>query len=201
MANTALSPADAIRNTPVRSFVRAENLPGRSATIRKALSRATRDGVVVRVRPGVYYKGVSTKYGMTGPPEEESIKVVLGERGVGPAGYSAARAWGVTTQVPAVRELATLGTRRKLKNVKLTTRSNLHRVDLNAKEIALLELLRDPATLVETGWESLVDRVRAAVADGSIRPGALGAAVLGESSRAARENFDRLAATVTSLAA
>lgn len=161
-------------------------------TIRKALSRAAKDGVIVRVRPGVYYKGVRTKYGMTRPPEEEAVKVLVGERGVGPAGYSAARAWGVTTQVPAVTEMATLGTRRKLKNVKLVTRSNIARVDLNAKEIALLELLRDPTTLVETGWDDLVGRVKIASSDGSIRLKVLRAAVPDESSRAVRANFARL---------
>ena len=187
-----LSPAAAIRAVPARSFVRVESLPGTSVTIRKALSRAAKDGVVVRVGPGVYYKGVPTKYGMTGPSDRESLKVMLGERGVGPAGYSAARAWGVTTQVPAVKEVATLGARKKLNKVKLITRSNLRRTDLNELEIALLELLRDPTTLVESGWDSLIERVREAVADGKIRPTALRAALPGESSRAVRDNFAKL---------
>lgn len=186
------SPAAAIRAVPARSFVHVETLPGTPTTIRKALSRAAKDGVVLRVRPGVYYKGVATKYGMTTPSESETLKTVLGERGVGPAGYSAARTWGVTTQVPAVREIATLGSRRKIKNVKLITRSNLSRIDLNELEIALLELLRDPATLVESGWNSLTEHVKAASAEGGIRPDLLRRAVAGESSRAVRQNFAKL---------
>jgi hypothetical protein len=157
--------------------------------------------VIVRVKPGLYYKGVSTKYGMTRPSESEVLREIVGERGVGPAGYSAARAWGMTTQVPAVRELATLGARRKVANVKLITRSNLRRVDLNAREISLLELLRDPETLVESGWGALVQRVRAASSDGSVRREALRAAVPGESSRAVRDNFARLETAMGAAAA
>lgn len=199
MTNT-VSPAAAIRAVPARSFVRVASLPGSSTTIRQALSRAAKDGVVVRVGPGVYYKGVPTKYGMTRPSDGEALKVLLGERGVGPAGYSAARAWGVTTQIPAVTELATLGARKKVKNVKLITRSNLHRVDLNDMEIALLELLRDPATLVESGWDSLIERVKKAAIDGRIRPRALRAALPGESSRAVRDNFAKLDSALSTTA-
>lgn len=192
-----LSPAAAIRAAPARSFVRVESIPGTSTTIRKALSRAAKDGVVVRVKPGVYYKGVPTRYGMTRPSDGEALKVMLGERGVGPAGYSAARAWGVTTQIPAVTEVATLGARKKIRNVKLITRSNLRRADLNEMEIALLELLRDPSTLVESGWDSLIERVQKAVVDGRIRPQALRAALPGESSRAVRDNFAKLGSALS----
>lgn len=154
----------------------------------------------MRVTPGLYYKGVPTRYGMTRPSDGEALKVMLGERGVGPAGYSAARAWGVTTQIPAVTELATLGARKQLKNVKIITRSNLRRVDLNEMEIALLELLRDPAPLVESGWDSLIERVRKAADDGTIRPQALRAALPGESSRAVRDNFAKIRSALSTAA-
>ncbi len=195
-----LSPAAAIRAVPARSFVRVESIPGTSTTIRKALSRAAKDGVIVRVKPGVYYKGVPTRYGMTRPSDGEALKVMLGERGVGPAGYSAARAWGVTTQIPAVTEVATLGARKRIRNVKLITRSNLRRADLNEMEIALLELLRDPSTLVESGWDSLIERVQKAAVDGRIRPQALRAALPGESSRAVRDNFAKLGSALSTAA-
>lgn len=195
-----LSPAAAIRAVPARSFVRVESIPGTSTTIRKALSRAAKAGVVVRVKPGVYYKGVPTRYGMTRPSDGEALKVMLGERGVGPAGYSAARVWGVTTQIPAVTEVATLGARKKIRNVKLITRSNLRRADLNEMEIALLELLRDPSTLVESGWDSLIERVQKAAIDGRIRPQALRAALPGESSRAVRDNFAKLGSALSTAA-
>jgi hypothetical protein len=196
----ATSPAAAIRAVPARSFVRVEDLPGTSTAIRKALSRAAKEGVVVRITPGLYYKGVPTMYGMTRPSDGEALKVMLGERGIGPAGYSAARAWGVTTQIPAVTELATLGARKKIKNVKLITRANLRRADLNEMEIALLELLRDPAPLVESGWDSLIERVKEAADDGTIRPQALRAAVPGESSRAVRDNFAKLRSVLSTAA-
>ena len=45
---------------------------------------------------------------------------VLGRWGVGPVGYSAARAWGVTTQIPPVWHVATLRTVDPIDGLKLT---------------------------------------------------------------------------------
>ncbi len=129
---------------------------------------------------------------MTRPRVEEIAQEVLGDRGVGPSGYSAARAWGVTTQVPPVLHLAVLFPAGPIQGIKQVSRRNRARLELNSLEIALLELLREPELLVEVGWDALVSRARAAVHEGSIRLDALRMAIPGESSLAARENFVRL---------
>lgn len=81
---TALSPSIAIRNTPERSFVRVSELPGTAVAARQAASRAARNGELIPVRRGLYYRGIKTRYGMTRPRAEEVAREVLGEEGSGP---------------------------------------------------------------------------------------------------------------------
>lgn len=186
------SPAAAIRATPEATFVRVASLPGTPVAARKAASRAAQQGELVVVRKGLYYRGRRTRYGMTRPPVEEIVREVLGNRGVGPAGYSAARTWGVTTQLPAVFEVSTLRGVDAVPGVKQVLRQNLSRVDLNEKEIALLELLRAPDIYVEAGWSSLIGRVRKSLRAGEVRDGALRKAIPGERNVDVRTNFERL---------
>lgn len=189
---TTSSPAAVIRETPEKSFVHVDRLPGSATAARKAASRAVKDGLLLPVRRGLYYRGRRTRYGITPPRPDEVARVVLGTRGVGPAGYSAARTWGVTTQVPPVWHVATLRTVDPIEGVTQHERRNLARADLNEKEIALLELLRSPEVYVEAGWETLVDRFRASLATREVNLERLRAAAPGEYNRAVRDNFDRL---------
>lgn len=189
---TRATPADAIRATPEHSFLHVDRLPGPPTAARKAASRAVNAGELIRVRRGLYYRGRRTRYGLTVPLPEDVAKAVLGERGVGPAGYSAARVWGVTTQVPPRWQVATLRTVDPIAGVEQHERRNLARMDLSAKEIALLELLRAPDVYVEAEWGVLVDKVRAAANTGEIDFDRLASAVSGEYHRAVRDNFTRL---------
>jgi len=187
-----LSPAATIRETPERSFVHVDRLPGSSTAARKAASRAVKDGLLLPVRRGLYYRGRRTRYGTTAPRPDEVARAVLGTRGIGPAGYSAARAWGVTTQVPALWHVSTLRTVDPIDGVVQHGRRNLARAELNEKEIALLELLRSPEVYVEAGWDTLVARFRAALRNGEVDLDRLREAVPGEYNRAVRDNFARL---------
>lgn len=189
---TTLSPAAVIRETPEKSFVHVDRLPGSSTAARKAASRAVQDGLLLPVRRGLYYRGRRTRYGLTAPRADEIARAVLGTRGVGPAGYSAARAWGVTTQIPPVWQVATLRTVDPIEGVAQHARKNIARADLNEKEIALLELLRAPETYVEAGWDVLASKVRTALRTGEIRGDRLREVVPGEYNRAVRDNFARL---------
>lgn len=195
-----LSPAATIRSAPERSFVHVDRLPGSATAARKAASRAVSEGLLLPVRRGLYYRGRRTRYGLTAPRAEEVARAVLGNRGVGPAGYSAARAWGVTTQVPALWHVATLRTVEPITGVRQHDRKNIARADLNEKEIALLELLRNPEVYVEAGWDALVRKVRSAARAGGIRRDLLREAVKGEHNRAVRENFARLEAAALAAA-
>ncbi|KAF5281057.1 hypothetical protein FQR65_LT14873 [Abscondita terminalis] len=177
---SVMSPSAVIRSTPERSFVRVNQLPGTTTAARQAASRAARSGELIPIRRGLYYRGVQTRYGMTRPRVEEIAREVLGEMGSGPAGYSAAREWGVTTQVPASFHVATLWVADPIEGVTQHARRNRERVKLNTKEIALIELLRAPEVYVEAGWDALVQHVRKAFARGDAREDALCAAVAGE---------------------
>lgn len=91
-------------------LVHVDRLPGSSTAARKAASRAAQDGLLLPVRRGLYYRWRRTRYGVVAPRPDKVARAVLGTRGIGPAGYSAARAWGVTTQVPPRWHVATLRT-------------------------------------------------------------------------------------------
>ena len=105
---------------------------------------------------------------------------------------SAARAWGLTTQIPLVWHVATLRTVDPIDGVKQHDRKNLARMDLNEKEIALLELLRAPEVYVEAGWDKLVRKVRHAAKVGEISVDTMRTVVPGEYNRTVRDNFARL---------
>lgn len=189
---SVISPATAIRNAPARSFVHVNRLPGTATAARQAASRAARSGELMPVRRGLYYRGAKTRYGMTRPRIEEIVREVLGAAGNGPAGYSAAREWGVTTQVPSSFHVAALWTADPIEGVTQHSRGNRERISLNSKEIALLELLRAPEVYVETGWNTLARKVRDAFAGGEVVADRLRVAVASERNVTVRENFDRL---------
>lgn len=193
---TAATPSRALAKVPRGSFVRVADLPGTLAAKSSAVCRAHKAGDLVAVRKGLYFKGTKTRYGMTAPTDEEVAAEVLGPTGVGPTGYSAARALGLTTQVPRQPALTIAGpTPTSLPGVKISRRNNMRRRDLNYTEIALLELLRgDWETTVDGGWPALVAAYRKRVETGGIRPCAVRAAIASERSPRARRNFGLLTA-------
>jgi len=119
---------------------------------------------------------------------------VLGAAGFGLAGYSAARAWGLTTQVPAETHVATLSRARDIRGVVIHARSNFARVGLGEREVALLELLRNPEVFVERGWPALVTAVAAAVELNEIDINAVAQAGETERNSAVSRNLHRLLA-------
>ena len=196
---SVVSPATIIRSAPAGSFVHVNRLPGIATAARQAASRAAKSGELVPVRRGLYYRGAKTRYGMTRPRVEEIIREVLGEAGNGPAGYSAAREWGVTTQVPPAFHIAVRWPTAPIEGVTQYTRRNRERASLNAKEIALLELMRAPEVYVEAGWTVLVRKVCDVFASGEAVEGRLRIAVTGERNVVVRKNFDRLVSDLAAL--
>ncbi len=192
--NSSASPALEIRKAPENSFIHVGNLPGSPMAARKAASRAALAGQLIQVRKGLYFRGAASQYGMTGPDIKTVALEVLGEIGVGPAGYSAARVWEATSQLPAVLHLATLFPTAKINGVVQTKRSNRHRTKLNYREIALLELLRDPDAYIEIEWLEFVERVRRSFLAGEINLDQFREAVAGEHSKSVRTNFEKLIA-------
>lgn len=163
------TPGEAIRRTKAGSFVHVARLPGTALAANSAASRAARDGFLVHCRHGLYYKGFSSQFGMTRPRPIDVAMEVLGTDGVGPAGFSAAHALGLTTQLAAIPELVTVHAPPVVEGVRVRKRNNVRRVGLTFDEIALFEVLRDPETLVEGGWTSLIVRVATLIAAGRLR--------------------------------
>jgi hypothetical protein len=190
-----MSPGKVLEQIPSGSFVRPNDLPGSPDARSSALSRAQKAGVVLPIRKGLYFKGIRTRYGMTRPSSEEVAAQVLGSAGVGPTGVSAARALGLTTQVPAWPTVTVAGpVPTSVPGVKVSKRNNMLRRDLKYAEIALLELLRgDWETTVDGGWPALVSASEAAFRSRKIRPKYVKEAVDNEPP-AARANYGRLVA-------
>lgn len=197
------SPAMAIRRAAPRSFLHVSDLPGTSAAARKAASRAARNGELVHVRRGLYFKTPgATRYGPVKPRIEDVVREIFKapNSGFGPAGYSAAQSLGLTTQVPARFEASAL---RKADppppGVVLHVRSNLARAALNEQEIAVLEILRSPENLVEGGMTRLARRVHELSAARALRLSAINKASAGETG-VVKANHRRLAAALKSAA-
>ena len=194
MTVIASSPGKTLDRFPAGTFVHVECLPGSRAAANSAVSRARKNGDLVAIRKGLYFKGAKTRYGMTRPSSEAIAVEVLGTVGVGPAGHSAARALGLTTQVPAKPALTVAGpVPTSVPGVTVSKRNNMLRRELGYTEIALLELLRgDWESIVEGGWPALVSAAAKGVREGKIRPAALAGAVAAERSPTARANLERL---------
>ncbi|MBC7299527.1 DUF6088 family protein [Nocardia salmonicida] len=186
--------AKALESYPAGSFVHTSRLPGTTAAAASAIKRAHQRGELVPIRRGLYFKGVPTRYGLTRPTAEAVAAEVLGKTGAGPTGFSAARALGLTTQVPAKPTMVVTGAvPTSIPGVEVSKRNNLRRATLRPLEIAVLELLRgDWETTVDEGWTALSAAVGKAVAAGKLRWRALSSAAEGERSPTLRDNLIRL---------
>lgn len=138
-----------IARKPSGSFIHARDLVDRFGSrggVDVALSRlATSDPSLTRVRHGLYWKSPVSRFGKSRPrPLEVALAVAGAEReGVGPAGWTALRALGLTTQVPSVDEVAVLGPApTRVPGTIYRSRSNPARSSLRFHEIAALEALR-----------------------------------------------------------
>lgn len=174
-------PGKFLEKLPVGSYVHVDQLPGTANAAKSAACRAAARGDIVLLRRGLYYKGKRTRYGVLTPPAEEVALEVLGRKGVGPTGVSAARALNLTTQLPAVPELATWrSVPTGVRGVLVHKRNNVARRELNYAEIAVLEILRDWNLTTETTWDGVVAAVRERVEGRQVRLNRLVAAAVGE---------------------
>ena len=183
----------------VHTFDLVEALGSRVA-VEAALHRLTRSAApLVAVRRGLYFKGKSTRFGMTAPDPLRVGYEVARTRGytsgVGPAGYSAARALGLTTQVPARHELAVPGRApADLTGVHFTSRSSAGRTGLRPLEVAVLEILREWPRYAEGTWATFCARVGDLAARGELNPVSIHRAARLERHLSARTHADQLLA-------
>lgn len=171
VVSTAALVRDRVIGAPRGSFMRSADFPGPSSAVDMALSRlASERGPLVRVGRGVYWKGVDSRFGKGAPPALDAALEVAGP-GSGPAGWSALRFLGLTTQLPASPHVAVPGRQPALRNARVSKRSNALRILLNPAEVAVLEVLRqDWIDRVDGGQESLTEALRRLTAGGRVRP-------------------------------
>ena len=127
------------------------------------LSDLARSSELMRVRKGLYWRGVQTPLGMSPPPFESLVAELAGVRGVGPTGLSASNMLRLSTQVPrrahvAVPARAPVSTG-LVRFVSRATRTARTQARLTPIEVALLETLGDWESVVEVpsseGWARL----------------------------------------------
>lgn len=157
--STAAEVREHVEALPTGGFLRSADMPGSRAAVDSALSRIASSAGLVRVARGVYWKGVTSRFG-AGRPDPLGAALEVAGVGAGPAGWTAAKVLGLTTQLPAEVEVAVTGRVPEYMGARFHKRNNLARCDLRPLEIGLLEVLRDWPTTTDVDWEELTSRVR-----------------------------------------
>ena len=197
--STAAAVTDAIDKARPGAFLGPGDInAGPRTAVHMALSRAARvRDDLVRVAPGIYWKGTPTRFGPGLPDAVATARWRAGDRGVGPSGWLAANQLGLSAQIPTRPVLATVGRPPKgVGGVTFTQRANLDRVDLGYLDIAVLEVMRAYPDYVDVSWAQLVDRVRQLAADGSIDTVAIARVATAERSAPLHANLQRLLAAL-----
>jgi Family of unknown function (DUF6088) len=156
-----------------------DGLHADQGTVDRALIRLARAGRLRRVSHGLYWRGQSTPFGMTGPDDLAVAARIADVPGVGLAGLSAANDLGLTTQVPSRTTVAVPRRAPKspptIRFVDRAARRGRLSNSLNPIEVSVLEVL--------DGWDQLVDdpldaadRLVGLVGSGVVRPAKLAAA-------------------------
>lgn len=165
-----------VRERVMRSrerFWRPEDFHGSPEAVAQALSRLVRSGDLRRVRRGLYWRGSPTRLGMAPPPSGRLASEVAQVPGTGPAGWSAALALGLSTQVARLDAIAVPGRApRGPSSVHFVSRAAAtKRRDerLRPSEVALFEVLRDWDRLVEVPVSEAVDRIARLADNGEVR--------------------------------
>jgi hypothetical protein len=154
-----------VQEVPAGTFVRPADLPGTRPAVLTALSRLHADGELVRVRNGLYWKGLRSRFG-SGRPNLLDAAVAVAGTGAGPTGWSATQILGLSTQLPAVPEVAVAGPVPTLEGVRFHRRNNAARHELNFFEVALMEALRSYPRYAEVGIDRVAATVRRLEAEG-----------------------------------
>ncbi|MBP9836065.1 MAG: hypothetical protein WA969_14265 [Candidatus Microthrix parvicella] len=191
--STAQNVREHVERNPVRCFISPASIPGSRRAVECEMSRLAAEGEVVRVRKGLYWKGPKTRAGMPLPRPLEVALEIAG-LGSGPSGVSAVQSLGLTTQVPAIEQVAVAGrVPAPIVGVQFVSRSIERRIaGLHPVEVALLEVLRAGPGVVEAPWIDVADVAGRLAKGGAIRPELLAQQLAREYHVAARDRFDEL---------
>ncbi len=132
-----------------------------------SLSRLHRDGVLSKLRRGVYYKPRPTVVGPSRPTSEALIAKVARDPLV-PSGLTAAAYLGFTTQTPATLEYATTANNAPTGLVRaiVHTRRSGRRRSLSVREGAIMEFLRDRGAASDLSPAETVQHLEELVREG-----------------------------------
>lgn len=158
-ANTAKHVRTRVRRGGER-FWRHSDFRGLSpAAVSQALSRLARDGELIRVRKGVYFRPRPTVLGPSRPDPSAALASATRAK-IHPAGLTAANWLGFTSQNPALAEYAsTASSVSKLRNMYVHTGRPPSREALTDDEAALLEFLRDRGETSDLSADATCDRL------------------------------------------
>ncbi|MHB8151963.1 MAG: DUF6088 family protein [Bacillati bacterium] len=137
-------------------------LYGSRAAVDTALSRLVGLGHLRRLRRGMYFRASGSRFGVGGVSSAAVALKYTADRAAGPAGASAAAMLGLSTQIPAVPEIAVVGRPpTSIPGVCFYERSNPQRVAMNLrpKEVAVLELAREKCASVEVSFSEVKARL------------------------------------------
>ncbi|HTW83345.1 MAG TPA: DUF6088 family protein [Candidatus Sulfotelmatobacter sp.] len=161
--------------------VRAKLPQATNAAIEQAFARLAKDGTLLRISKGVYWKARRTRFGMVRPDAFETAFAIAGDHAPGPAGPAAAAFLGLTTQIPPVQDYAVLVKPAvSLPNVAFHERTNTRRKELNPAEIAVLEIARDRCRFCELPQRRIFAHLRELAEQGKISVPAVREAAIGE---------------------
>lgn len=153
-------------------FWSAADLPGAQSTRQHLLAELTGQGELLHVRRGLFWRGRKTPLGMSPPPPEALVEKLVGKRGVGPAGLSAAHRLRLSTQVPRKAQIAVPErpptSSGSIIFVSRAARPLRKTASLTADEVALLESLDGWSRVIEVPLPDAWRRLRDAVKDGQV---------------------------------
>lgn len=158
----------------------------RTSAVAKSLSRLAEEGVVYRVRKGVYYKPKVTRFGLLKPDPANVIAAVLDHKKVAwkPSGISVWNAMGLTTQIAAT---ATFTADHRVRvtapnsRVRVSTAPTLRGVSV--EERAALDALRDLRRVPDTTPDATIRRLADLCREGRLSFGRMMRAAKVESPR------------------
>ncbi len=136
------------------TFFRPDDFVGAPSAIETTLSRMASEGALTRVRRGLYWKGVDSRFGPGSPSARDVAVELAGDKGNGPSSWTASHVLGLTSQVPPVTDMTIVGRHapKAPAGIRFHTRTNLDRLKLGFYEIALIEVLRDWPLTSDSDW-------------------------------------------------
>ncbi|MBD8583066.1 hypothetical protein IFT90_00690 [Frigoribacterium sp. CFBP 8766] len=171
-----VSVAHAVRTRVLRGGARSwttSDFPDYSASaVTAALQRMARQGDLLAVHHGIYWRGTRRPWGMSRPDSLQLTRAIFHSKGVGWAGLSASNALGLNTQVPAVETIAVpVAKPRSVRGIHFVDRARRTpraAARLTPLEVAFLEVLGDWTDVLEGSPKDAVNHMSSMLLDGEV---------------------------------